>query len=110
MIPYGESSADLLVLGWGSTYGAIRSAVKKSISLGYSVSHAHLRYLNPFPKNIEDVLSRYKKILIPEINMGQLSMIIRSKFLIDTIDMNQVSGKSFIPSQILEKITSILED
>ncbi len=110
VIPYGENSADLLVLGWGSTYGAIRSAVKKAISLGYSVSHAHLRYLNPFPKNIEDVLSRYKKILIPEINMGQLSMIIRSKFLIDTIDMNQVSGKSFIPSQILEKITSILED
>ena len=108
-IPYGENKGDLLVLGWGSTYGAIRSAVKRAMAEGLSVSHVHLRYINPFPKNIEELLSNYSKVLIPEINLGQLSMIIRSKFLIDTINMNQVSGKSFIPSQILSKIKNILE-
>jgi 2-oxoglutarate ferredoxin oxidoreductase subunit alpha len=91
----GPSEGDLLVLGWGSTYGAIRSAVERLQAKGASIAHAHLRYLNPLPTNTGDVVRAYKRVLIPEVNLGQLSMLIRAKFLIDAVGYNKVRGKPF---------------
>ena len=76
----GPQSGELLVLGWGSTYGAIYTAVQRAQAKGLSVSQAHIRYLSPFPRNVGDVLSRFEKVLIPELNLGQLSLLIRAKF------------------------------
>lgn len=92
---YPENKGGLLVLGWGSTYGAIREAVLRVRKLGYSVSHAHLRHLNPFPKNIEKVLRSFEKVLIPELNLGQLGLIIRGKYLIPAVQYNKVRGRPF---------------
>jgi 2-oxoglutarate ferredoxin oxidoreductase subunit alpha len=92
---HGPSEGDLLVLGWGSTYGAIRSAVERLQAKGVSIAHAHLRYLNPFPANTGDVVTAYKRVLIPEVNLGQLLMLIRAKYLVDAIGYNRVRGKPF---------------
>jgi 2-oxoglutarate/2-oxoacid ferredoxin oxidoreductase subunit alpha len=92
---YGPDRGDLLVLGWGSTYGAIRSAVERLQGRGASVAHAHVRYLNPLPANTGDVLAAYKRVLIPEINLGQLLLLIRAHFLVDAIGYNRVRGKPF---------------
>ncbi len=92
---FGPAEGDLLILGWGSTYGAIRSAVERLQSKGRSVAHAQLRYLNPFPANTGDVLRAYRRILIPEVNLGQLSMLIRARYLVDAIGYNRVRGKPF---------------
>ncbi|HIA18135.1 MAG TPA: 2-oxoacid:acceptor oxidoreductase subunit alpha [Planctomycetaceae bacterium] len=91
----GPESGDLLVLSWGGTYGTCMTAVKNSIAKGLSVAHAHLRYLNPFPKNLQELFSCYKSILIPELNSGQLRSLIRSKFLLDPAGLNKVKGKPF---------------
>ncbi len=107
--PYGNDKGDLLVLGWGGTYGSIRAAVEKCNQEDLSVSHLHLKYLNPLPKNLGEILLRFKKVLIPEINLGQLSNIIRSDYLIDTINYNRVSGKPFTKSDIYDKIKSTLK-
>ena len=107
--PYGKDKGDLLIVGWGGTYGAIRAAVKKANKNNLSVSHIHLKHMNPLPKNLGEVLLKYNKVLIPEINLGQLSNIIRSKYLIDTLNYNRVSGKPFTTSDIYNKISEILE-
>ena len=104
----GDQSGDLLVLGWGGTYGAITEAVIKARRDGYKVSQAHLRYMNPMPKNTEDVLRRFKKVLIPEINLGQLAKIIRSEFLIKPEQLNIVRGLPFRVSDIEDKIIEML--
>ena len=91
----GPESGDLLVLSWGGTYGTCMTAVKNSIAKGLSVAHAHLRYLNPFPRNLQELFSCYKSILIPELNSGQLRSLIRSKFLLDPAGLNKVKGKPF---------------
>ena len=106
---YGESNGELLVLSWGGTYGACRAAVEKAIINRISVSHVNLKHINPFPKNLAEILLKFNKVLIPEINLGQLSTIVRSKFLIDTINFNRVSGKPFTTSDIFEKIEQIIE-
>src|SRR5690606_36779596 len=77
----GPEEGDVLVLGWGSTYGAIKSAVSELQQQGHAVAHAHIRYLRPFPRNLGDILQRYKKVLVPEINNGQLIKIIRDRYL-----------------------------
>jgi len=100
---------DLLVIGWGSTAGAIHGAVNSARRLGLSVSRAHLRYLNPFPKNLGEVLARFDKVLAPEMNLGQLSMLLRARYLKDVIPLNKVQGKPFTRQEILDKIQSILE-
>ena len=107
---YGEDSGDILVVGWGGTYGSIRSAVVKAIEKGLSVSHLHLKYINPFPKNLGDVLLKFDKILIPELNLGQLLSIIRAKFLVDAKGFNKVQGKPFSSNEILMKIENYLKD
>lgn len=104
----GDDHGELLVLGWGSTYGTIKDAIIKARRSGLRLSHAHLRYLNPLPKNTGDVLKNFKTILIPEINLGQLARIIRSEFLINVEQLNLVRGLPLKVNDILQKINSLL--
>jgi 2-oxoglutarate ferredoxin oxidoreductase subunit alpha len=103
-----DEGAELLVLGWGSTYGAIRAAAKRVRKDGHAVATAHLRYLNPFPANLGEVLDRYRYILIPEINMGQLRKLIRADFLVPAMGLNTVKGLPFRVSEVENKIREIL--
>jgi 2-oxoglutarate ferredoxin oxidoreductase subunit alpha len=100
---FGPERGDLLILGWGSTYGAIRSAVERLHADGRSVAHAHLRHLNPFPTNTEKVLRSYRKVLIPEVNLGQLLMLIRAQFLVDAEGYDRVRGKPFTIAEIVRE-------
>ena len=104
----GDESGDLLVLGWGSTYGANLSAVLRARKLGLSVSFAHLRYLNPFPSNLGDVISRFDKVLIPELNLGQLSMLVRARYVVDAATLNKVTGRPFLIAEVEEKIHALV--
>ncbi|NOX58855.1 MAG: 2-oxoacid:acceptor oxidoreductase subunit alpha [Planctomycetes bacterium] len=104
----GNPDAELLVVGWGSTYGAITTAVERANKRGQKVAHVHLRYLNPMPKNTEDVMKRFKKVIVPEMNMGQLIIKLRSDFLIDAKGINKVQGKPFLVSDIEAAIESAL--
>ena len=104
----GDQSGELLVLGWGGTFGAIKEAVIKARNKGYKISQAHLKYLNPFPANTEKVLKSFKKILIPEINLGQLAKLIRSEYLIPVEQFNVVRGLPFRVSDIENKIIELL--
>lgn len=103
----GEEKGKFLVLAWGSTYGAVKTAVKELLVDGFSVSHAHLRYINPLPKNLEELLSGFDKVLIPEINNGQLIKIIRDKFLIDAIPFNKIKGTPFEAREIKNRIIEL---
>ncbi|MPZ50070.1 MAG: 2-oxoacid:acceptor oxidoreductase subunit alpha [Dehalococcoidia bacterium] len=103
-----EGGGELLVLGWGSTYGVNRTAVQRSRTAGLSVSQAHLRYLNPFPKNLGDVLSRFKKVLIPENNLGQLQLLVRGRYLVDAVGLHRVTGRPFTISEVEVKIREML--
>ena len=104
----GDEKGDLLVLGWGGTYGTIKDAVAKAKLQGLKVSHAHLRNINPLPKNTAEVLKSFKKILIPEINMGQLAKVIRNEFLIEVEQLNIVRGLPIKTTDIFGKITELL--
>ncbi|HIK96203.1 MAG TPA: 2-oxoacid:acceptor oxidoreductase subunit alpha [Planctomycetes bacterium] len=104
----GPVSGDLLVLSWGGTFGSCRTAVRQAQEDGKSVTHAHLRYLNPFPRNLESIIRSYKKVLIPELNLGQLSLIIRSTYLVDAISFNKIQGKPFKVVEVLNKINDVL--
>jgi len=106
---FGEDDGELLVLGWGGTYGAIRSAVQRAKVEGKAVSHIHLRNLNPLPKDLGKKLAQYSNVLIPELNSGQLNSIIRSKYLIDTKTLNKVEGKPFTPSEIYSSISETIK-
>ncbi len=108
-VPAGDQSGDLLIVAWGSTHGPITAALKTARDKGQSVGHVHLRHLNPLPKNLGDVLKRYKHVLVPEMNMGQLVMILRAKFLVDAQGYNKIQGKPFKQSEIEQKIDEILE-
>ena len=105
---YGDQEGDLLVLGWGSTYGAIRVAVDRMRLRGYNVSQAHLRYLNPMPRNIAEVLGRFRRIAVPELNMGQLSRLIRSEFLVDAIGWNKIQGMPYTAGELETLIEGVL--
>jgi 2-oxoglutarate ferredoxin oxidoreductase subunit alpha len=100
---------DVLVLGWGSTLGAITGAVKLARAEGLAVSRAHLRYLNPFPRNLGEVLARFERVLVPEMNMGQLSLLLRGRYLKDIITLSKVQGRPFARHEIYDKIHQILE-
>ena len=108
-VPAGDQSGDLLILAWGSTHGPITAALKTAREKGQSVGHVHLRHLNPLPRNLGDVLKRYKHILVPEMNMGQLVMILRARYLVDAQGYNKIQGKPFKQSEIEQKIDEILE-
>src|SRR5271169_6706240 len=109
IVPEGEQSGDLLIVAWGSTAGPITAAMKPSREKGHRIGHVHLRYLNPLPRNLGDVLKRYKKVLVPEMNMGQLSMILRAKFLVDAESYGKIQGKPFKQSEIEAKIEELLD-
>jgi 2-oxoglutarate ferredoxin oxidoreductase subunit alpha len=105
----GDLEGELLVLGWGSTAGAITGAVNTARQRGLSVSRAHLHHLNPFPKNLGEVLARYDKVLVPEMNLGQLALLLRARYLKDILSLTKVKGLPFTRQEILEKILQILE-
>jgi 2-oxoglutarate ferredoxin oxidoreductase subunit alpha len=105
----GDEKGDLLVVGWGGTYGAIRSAVEAKRAQGKSVSHLHIRYLNPLQKNLGEILYNFKHVLVPEINLGQLIKVLRAKYLVPAVGLNKVQGLPFKSSEIEEKIDEILE-
>ena len=104
----GPDDADVLVLGWGSTYGAIRQAVHAERAAGRKVAHAHLRYINPFPANTEEVLCRYDRIIVPELNMGQLVKVLRDRFLLELISLPKIQGLPFKVSEIRTAINEAL--
>ena len=105
----GNESGKLLVLGWGSTYGAIRTACRDLIAEGYDVAQVHLHHINPFPKNLGAVLSRYEKVLVPEMNCGQLVNLIRAKYMIPAIGLSKVQGQPYTTSELKNKIIEILK-
>jgi 2-oxoglutarate ferredoxin oxidoreductase subunit alpha len=100
--------AKVLVLGWGSTYGSIGAAVRRVRRAGHPVAQAHLRHLNPFPANLGEVLRRYDKVLVPEINLGQLALLLRGRFLVDVISYNRVRGLPFRAAELAEAIEEVL--
>lgn len=104
----GEESGDILVLGWGGTYGSITEVITHLRAKGYKVSQAHLKYLNPMPKNTKEVLSRFKKVLVPEINLGQLAHILKGEYLVPVESLTKVEGLPFKSSEIEEKIISMV--
>ena len=107
---FGVPEGEILVLGWGGTYGAIRTAVENYVAEGVPIAHVHLRHLNPFPNDLGDVLSRFKKVLIPELNTGQLRQLICSTYLIDAIGLNKVQGQPFHVFEIESKINEVLKE
>src|SRR5580700_10294084 len=106
---FGDAEGDLVVLGWGSTYGPIREAVKHVRAKGKKVSHVHLRYLNPLPRDLEETLKRFKQVMIPEMNMGQLLKMIRADYLIAAFGFNKIQGRPFKVSEIENRINRALE-
>ena len=107
-IDSGNDRAKVLVLGWGSTYGSIKTAVKELLIEGYDVAHVHLRYINPFPKNLGEVLHNYEHIIIPEMNCGQLLQLIRAKYLVPAIGFSKVQGMPFTTLELKNKILQLL--
>jgi 2-oxoglutarate ferredoxin oxidoreductase subunit alpha len=106
--PTGD--ARVLVLGWGSTYGPIGAAVRRVRNSGGRVAHAHLRHLNPFPSNLGEVLRGYERVVVPEMNLGQLSMLVRAKYLVDVTGYNQVRGLPFKSAELADMIVATIEE
>lgn len=107
-IDSGAATGDLLILGWGGTYGALKTATGMLIDEGYKVSHAHLRHLSPFPKNLGDLMAKFKTVVVPELNNGQLVKIIRDKYFVDAIPYNKIQGLPFMAAEVVAKIKEIL--
>jgi 2-oxoglutarate/2-oxoacid ferredoxin oxidoreductase subunit alpha len=105
---FGKPQGKVLVVGWGGTYGAITSAVETLQARGKPVSSIHLRYLNPFPKNLGEVLGRFEKILVPELNLGQLQWMLRARYLLDAIGLHKIKGRPFKISELIAKIEELL--
>ena len=106
--PAGDPDGDLLVVAWGSTHGSITAAVNSQRELGHRIGHVHLRHLNPFPRNLGNVLKRYKRVLVPELNMGQLLWLLRAKFLVNAIGLNKIQGRPFKQAELEQKISELL--
>lgn len=107
VVPAGDPDGDLLIIGWGSTYGSITAALKAQRAAGRRIGHVHLRYLNPLPRNLGDVMERYTKVLVPEMNMGQLSLILRAKYLVDVEGYNKIQGQPFKQAELEAKIEEV---
>ena len=105
---FGPDKGDLLILGWGSTYGVIHSVVRQLSRENANLAHAHLRHLRPFPKNLKEVMGNFKKVLVPEINNGQLSKVLRDKFLIDVVQYNKIQGLPITRTELLDVTKLIL--
>jgi 2-oxoglutarate ferredoxin oxidoreductase subunit alpha len=109
-VPAGDPDGELLVVGWGSTHGAITAALRPVRQAGHRVGHVHLRYLNPLPANLGEVLKRYRRVLVPELNMGQLAWVLRAKYLVDTVSYCKVQGKPFKHSELKARMEEILAE
>jgi len=107
--PTGDAEGDLLIIAWGSTHGAITAAVKAQRVEGRKVGHVHLRHLNPLPSNLGEVIKRYKKVLVPELNMGQLLWVLRAKYLVDAVGLNKIQGRPFKQVELEQKIEEMLD-
>jgi 2-oxoglutarate ferredoxin oxidoreductase subunit alpha len=107
--PAGDPHGDLLIIAWGSTHGAITAAVNAQRAEGRKIGHVHLRHLNPLPANLGDVIQRYKKVLVPELNMGQLLWVLRAKYLVDAVGLNKIQGRPFKQSELEQKIEEMLD-
>jgi 2-oxoglutarate ferredoxin oxidoreductase subunit alpha len=105
---FGPPDGDLLVVGWGSTFGAIRQAVTQLQAAGHRVSHAHLRYLNPLPADLGPLLGRFQRILVPEINLGQLVRLLRAEYLVDAVGFNKIQGRPFKVAEIAGRCLKML--
>jgi 2-oxoglutarate ferredoxin oxidoreductase subunit alpha len=105
----GEPAGELLIVGWGSTRGAIQGAVRRKRAEGKKVSWVHLRHLNPMPKDLGDILARFRKVLVPEMNLGQLSLLLRAKYLVDAVGENKLQGRPFKSAEIAAAIDQLLE-
>ncbi|MHC4854572.1 MAG: 2-oxoacid:acceptor oxidoreductase subunit alpha, partial [Planctomycetota bacterium] len=103
-------SGDLLILGWGSTRGSITGAVNRLRGDGKRVSGCFLRWLNPFPSNLEQLLRGFRRVLIPEMNCGQLAMLIRSRFLIDAVAFSKVQGRRFYTEELVDRANELLRE
>ena len=108
VVPAGDPDGDLLIVGWGSTYGAITAALHAQRAKGRRVGHVHLRHLNPLPRNLGEVLKRYRRVLVPELNMGQLVWVLRASYLVDAVAYPKVQGKPFMQAELEAKIDEIL--
>ena len=106
----GPDGGKLLLVGWGSTYGSIAAATKEAQAQGQAVSHVHLRHLNPLPADLGDILARFDKILVPEMNLGQLVRVLRAEYLVDAIGLNKIQGRPFKVSEISTRIARMLEE
>lgn len=107
-VPEGDPSGDLLIVAWGSTRGPITAALRTAREKGHRIGHLHLRHLNPLPKNLGEILTRYKEILVPEMNMGQLLWVLRAKYLVNAHGYNKIQGKPFKQLEIEHKIEELL--
>jgi len=107
-VPTGDPDGDLLIVAWGSTHGSITAAVKAQRAHGRRIGHLHLRHLNPLPANLAQIFKRYKKILVPELNMGQLLWLLRAKYLVDAEGLNKIQGRPFKQSELEQKIEEVL--
>jgi 2-oxoglutarate/2-oxoacid ferredoxin oxidoreductase subunit alpha len=108
---FGDADGgDLVVLGWGSTFGSLREAVKQMREKGKKVSHIHVRYLNPLPSDLGDQLRKFKKVLVPEMNLGQLLKLVRADYLVDAIGFNKIQGRPFKVNELTTRIARALED
>jgi 2-oxoglutarate ferredoxin oxidoreductase subunit alpha len=109
-VAQGEETGDLVVVGWGSTYGAIEEAVRALRAEGQRVSHVHVRYLHPFPRNLGAVLARFPRLLVPELNTGQLLTLLRARYLVPAVGLNKVAGRPFRVAEIADAVRARLED
>jgi 2-oxoglutarate ferredoxin oxidoreductase subunit alpha len=107
-IDNGPAKGKILVLGWGSTYGAIKTAVAELLAEGHPVAHAHLRYLRPFPKNLGEILRNFETVIIPEINNGQLVKIIRDVYFVNAVGYNKVMGIPITKTELVEELKKYL--
>ena len=106
----GPESGDLLVVSWGGTFGACTTAVQQCQREGLSVAHAHLRYLNPLPRNLGEILKSYRRVLVPELNLGQLRFLLAGRYLVDLVGLNKIKGKPFAVGEVVDKIKSVLQE
>jgi 2-oxoglutarate ferredoxin oxidoreductase subunit alpha len=105
----GPATGDVLVVGWGGTYGAITAAVERAQTEGKAVASVHLRYLNPLPPDLGQIVREYRKVLVPEINSGQLVRVLRAEYLVDAVGFNRVRGLPLVSEEILEAINQLVE-
>jgi len=108
LVPAGDPDGDLLIVAWGSTYGAITAGMKTMRDKGHRIGHVHLRHLNPLARNLGEIIGRYRQVLVPEMNLGQLLMLLRAKFLVDAQGYNKIQGQPFKQSEIEAKIEELL--